>query len=334
MEILVTGGSGYIGSHTVIELINFGYKVVVVDNLCNSKIESLKRVEKLTNSKIPFYKLDVRDKKALKKIFEKHDIYAVIHFAGLKSVSDSIINPTYYYDVNVGGAICIMQLVQEFACKSFIFSSSATVYGNPSKVPIKETFPLCAVNPYGRSKLMVENILQDMLLANTDCKIALLRYFNPVGAHVSGLIGENPKNTPNNLMPYISQVAIGKLDKLKIFGADYNTSDGTGVRDYIHVIDLARGHIKALEYLENNQLLIANLGTGKGYSVLDLIKTFEATTKKKIPYEIVARRKGDVATCYTDTSYAFKKLNWQAKYKLDKMCKDTWRWQKNNPNGY
>jgi len=335
MIILVTGGSGYIGSHTCIELIQAGYEVVVVDNLSNSSFQSLKRVEKLMDRNIPFYKADVRDKMALKRVFERHLIDGVIHFAGLKAVGESVENPIEYYDNNVGGTFVLSEVMNEFNCKTFVFSSSATVYGDPHTVPIKENFPLSAVNPYGRSKLMIEDFLQDVFIADDSWHIALLRYFNPVGAHKSGLIGEHPNNVPNNLMPYISQVAVGKLEKLSVFGGDYDTPDGTGVRDYIHVVDLAKGHVKALQVLDKKpQILIVNLGTGNGYSVLDMIKAFERSSGNRIPYQVVDRRPGDIATCYADPAYALKKLNWKSELGLDEMCEDTWRWQSMNPNGY
>ena len=335
MKILVTGGAGYIGSHTCIELIKAGYEVIVVDNLCNSSLESLRRVEKLTDSNIPFHKVDVRDKQALTHVFEQYSIDGVIHFAGLKAVGESVEKPIEYYDTNVGGTFILADVMRDFNCKTFVFSSSATVYGDPHTVPIKENFPLSVTNPYGRSKLMVEEFLQDVFVADNNWHIALLRYFNPVGAHKSGLIGEDPNDIPNNLMPYISQVAVGKLEKLNIFGGDYDTHDGTGVRDYIHVVDLAKGHIKALQALKDKpQVLTVNLGTGKGYSVLDMVKAFEKASGKNIAYQIVDRRAGDIATCYADPIFAEEKLDWKAKYKLDEMCEDTWRWQSMNPNGY
>ena len=335
MKILVTGGAGYIGSHTCIELINAGYGVVVVDNLCNSSLESLMRVEKLTNSDVPFHKVDVRDKAALTRVFEQHLIDGVIHFAGLKAVGESVEKPIEYYDTNVGGTFILAEVMRDFNCKTFVFSSSATVYGDPHTVPIKEDFPLSVTNPYGRSKLMIEEFLQDVFVADDTWHIALLRYFNPVGAHKSGFIGEDPNNIPNNLIPYISQVAIGKLEKLSVFGGDYDTFDGTGVRDYIHVVDLAKGHVKALQALENRpQVLTVNLGTGNGYSVLEMVKAFENASGKTVPYQIVDRRPGDIATCYADPSYATEILNWKAECELDEMCEDTWRWQSMNPDGY
>ncbi len=335
MKILVTGGAGYIGSHTCIELIKAGYEVVVVDNLCNSSLESLKRVESLAGSDVPFHKVDVRDKAALTQVFEQYSIDGVIHFAGLKAVGESVEMPIEYYDTNVGGTFILADVMRDFGCKTFVFSSSATVYGDPHTVPIKEDFPLSVTNPYGRSKLMIEEFLQDVFIADDSWHIALLRYFNPMGAHKSGLIGEDPSDIPNNLIPYISQVAVGKLAKLSVFGGDYNTLDGTGVRDYIHVVDLAKGHVKALQALKDKpQVLVVNLGTGNGYSVLEMIKAFEKASGKDISYQIVDRRPGDIAICYADPAYAAKKLGWKAEHGLDKMCEDTWRWQSQNPNGY
>ena len=335
MKILVTGGTGYIGSHTCIELIKAGYEVVVVDNLCNSSLESLRRVESLVDCKIPFHKVDVRNKAELTQVFKKYSIDGVIHFAGLKAVGESTNKPIEYYHTNVGGTFILAEVMQNFDCTTFVFSSSATVYGNPHTVPIKENFPLSAINPYGRSKLMIEEFLQDVFKADDSWHIALLRYFNPLGAHKSGLIGEDPNDIPSNLIPYISQVAIGKLKKLSVFGGDYNTPDGTGVRDYIHVVDLAKGHVKALQALENKpQIFTVNLGTGNGYSVLEMIKAFKKASGKAVPYQIVGRRLGDIASCYADPKYALEKIGWSAKHKLDEMCEDTWRWQSKNPNGY
>jgi UDP-glucose 4-epimerase len=335
MKILVTGGTGYIGSHTCIELIKAGYEVVVVDNLCNSSLESLRRVESLVDCNIPFHKVDVRDKAALTQVFEQYSIDGVIHFAGLKAVGESVEKPIEYYDTNVGGTFILADVMREFGCKTFVFSSSATVYGDPHTVPIKENFPLSVTNPYGRSKLMIEEFLQDVFMADDSWHIALLRYFNPVGAHKSGLIGEDPNDIPNNLIPYISQVAVGKLEKLSVFGGDYDTPDGTGVRDYIHVVDLAKGHVKALQALKYKpQVLIVNLGTGNGYSVLDMVKAFERASGKNIPYQIVDKRLGDIATCYSNSSFAAEKLDWKAECELNEMCEDTWRWQSMNPNGY
>ena len=335
MKILITGGAGYIGSHTCIELIKAGYEVVVVDNLCNSSLESLKRVQNLADCDIPFHKVDVRDKAALTQVFKQYSIDGVIHFAGLKAVGESVEKPIEYYDTNVGGTFILTDVMREFDCKTFVFSSSATVYGDPQAVPIKENSPLSVTNPYGRSKLMIEEFFQDVFAADDSWHIALLRYFNPVGAHKSGLIGEDPNGVPNNLIPYISQVAVGKLEKLSVFGGDYDTPDGTGVRDYIHVVDLAKGHVKALQALKDKpQVLIVNLGTGKGYSVLDMVKAFEKASGKEIPYQIVDRRSGDIATCYADPAYAKEKINWKAEYELDEMCEDTWRWQSLNLDGY
>jgi UDP-glucose 4-epimerase len=335
MKILVTGGAGYIGSHTCIELIKVGYEVVVVDNLCNSSLESLKRVEKLANSNIPFYEVDIRDKASLTEVFQQHSIQKVIHFAGLKAVGESIEKSIEYYDNNVTGSFILFEVMRKFNCNTIVFSSSASVYGNPHTVPIKENFPLSATNPYARFKLMVEDFLRDVYAADDSWHIALLRYFNPVGAHKSGLIGEDPNDIPNNLIPYISQVAVGKLEKLSVFGGDYNTPDGTGVRDYVHVVDLAKGHVKALQALKNKpQVLTVNLGTGNGYSVLDMIKAFEKASGKSVPYQVVNRRPGDIAACYTDPVYAAEILGWHAESELDEMCEDAWRWQSQNPEGY
>ena len=335
MKILVTGGVGYIGSHTCVELLESGYEVVVADNLCNSSLEALKRVESISQSIIPFYKADVRDKQALSKIFEQHTIDGVIHFAGLKAVGESTEKPIEYYDTNVGGTFVLAEVMRNFNCKTFVFSSSATVYGNPHTVPIKEDFPLSVTNPYGRSKLMIEEFLQDVFIADNAWRIALLRYFNPVGAHKSGLIGEDPNGIPSNLMPYISQVAVGKLENLSIFGGDYDTPDGTGVRDYIHVVDLAKGHVKALQALEEKpQIQTINLGTGKGYSVLDMVTTFSKVSGRDIPFQIVKRRPGDVATCYADPAYAKQVLGWEAQFDIISMCKSEWKWKAKNVNGY
>ena len=335
MKILVTGGAGYIGTHTCIELIKAGYEIIVVDNLCNSSIEPLKRIEILYSCKISFYEEDVRNQAAMRSIFKQHNFDGVIHFAGLKAVGSSVSMPIEYYSSNVIGALSIMEVMKEQNCRIFVFSSSATVYGNPHKVPIKEDFPLSATNPYGRSKLMVEDFLRDIFISDNSWSIGLLRYFNPVGADKSGLIGEDPNETPNNLKPYISKVAVGKLEKLSVFGGDYKTPDGTGVRDYIHVVDLSKGHVKALQALKNkSQLMTVNLGSGRGYSVLDIVRAFEKVSGKKIPYEITARRAGDIASCYADPSYAEKTLGWKAKLNLDEMCQDSWRWQSLNPNGY
>lgn len=335
MKILVTGGAGYIGSHTCIELLQAGHDVIVVDNLVNSKEEALKRVQQLTGKKITFHKVDLLDKEGLSAIFEKSPIEAVIHFAGLKAVGESVSIPLRYYHNNITGTLLLCEVMQKYKVKNIVFSSSATVYGNPDKVPIKENFPLSATNPYGRSKLMIEEILRDLYIADQSWNIALLRYFNPAGAHQSGKIGEDPNGIPNNLMPYISQVANGKLLELSVFGNDYPTHDGTGVRDYIHVVDLAIGHIKALEKLASNPGVVTyNLGTGKGYSVLEVVSAFEQATGKKIPYKIVKRRPGDIASCYADTSKAERELNWSARRGLSEMCRDAWRWQSGNPDGY
>jgi UDP-glucose 4-epimerase len=335
MRILVTGGVGYIGSHTCIELIKAGYEVVVVDNLCNSSLESLKRVESLVDCNIPFYKVDVRDKASLTRVFEEYSIDGVIHFAGLKAVGESVEKPIEYYDTNVAGSFILTDVMREFGCKTLVFSSSATVYGEPQTLPIKEDSPLSVTNPYGRSKLMVENFLQDVFISDDSWRMALLRYFNPVGAHKSGLIGEDPTGIPNNLMPYISKVAVGSLENLSVFGDDYDTPDGTGVRDYIHVVDLAKGHVKALKALQDKpKVLIVNLGTGNGHSVLDILKAYETASGKTISYKVVGRRPGDIAICYADASYALEMLGWKAELELYEMCEDTWRWQSMNPNGY
>src|SRR5699024_5962827 len=326
---------GYIGSHTCIELLNEGYEVVVVDNLSNSKAEALNRVEEITKKDIKFYKVDLLDKAALDKVFEENDIGAVIHFAGLKAVGESVEIPLKYYQNNITGTLILCEVMEKHDVKKIVFSSSATVYGDPHTVPIKEDFPLSVTNPYGRTKLMVEDILKDIHNADNEWAISLLRYFNPVGAHESGRIGEDPNGIPNNLMPYITQVALGKMDKLNVFGDDYNTHDGTGVRDYIHVVDLAKGHIKALDKLISTKGVdIYNLGTGTGYSVLDLVNSFQEATGEKVPYEIVDRRPGDIAECYADPRKAYEELGWKADKDIVDMCKDAWNWQSNNPNGY
>ena len=336
MSVLVTGGAGYIGSHTVIELIENGYDVVVVDNLCNSKKVALERVEKIVGKKIKFYQENVCDLEKIRDIFKKENIDSVIHFAGLKAVGESCRKPLEYYQNNLISTLTLIQVMKEFNCKNIVFSSSATVYGQPKTVPIKEDFPLGpTTNPYGSTKLMIEDMLRDIYKADNSFNIALLRYFNPIGAHKSGLIGEDPNGIPNNLMPYITQVAIGKLEKLHVFGNDYPTHDGTGVRDYIHVVDLARGHICALKKLETKPGLVTyNLGTGKGYSVLDMVKAFEKASGKKIPYVIDPRRPGDVPECYADPTKAKKEIGFECKYDLEEMCKDSWRWQSTNPKGY
>lgn len=333
--ILVTGGCGYIGTHTCLELLQSNKNVVVVDNLSNASSEALVRVKAIVNHEIYFIQGDIRSTKFLRSVFQKYSISAVIHFAGLKAVGESVEQPLRYYENNVVGTICLLQVMAEFGCKQLVFSSSATVYGDPASVPICEDFPLSTTNPYGSSKLMVENILRDLATSDAEWSIALLRYFNPVGAHESGLIGEDPSGTPNNLMPYIAQVAVGFRESLSVFGSDYPTTDGTGVRDYIHVVDLADGHLKALEALAANQgVLTVNLGTGRGYSVLEVVAAFERASGRKVPYNLADRRPGDVAQCYADPSHAKQVLGWQAKYDLDRMCEDTWRWQIQNPNGY
>ncbi len=335
MKVLVTGGAGYIGSHTCVELLNAGHDVIVIDNLSNSKQESLNRVEKITGKKVFFYKNDIRDKNRLLAIFQAHTIDAVIHFAGYKAVGESVEMPLEYYQNNLTGTLELLSAMKLMNVKNLVFSSSATVYGDPHTVPIKENFPLSATNPYGRSKLMVEEVCADLHASDNAWNMVLLRYFNPVGAHKTGLIGEDPSGIPNNLMPYISQVAIGKHDKLFVYGNDYETADGTGVRDYIHVVDLAKGHVHALEHLASEPgLVIYNLGTGTGYSVLEMIAALEVASGRVIPYEITEKRAGDIAVCYADTSLAREKLNWQAQYNLNDIAEDTWRWQLNNPDGY
>lgn len=336
MAILVTGGAGFIGSHTVLELLNAGYEVVVVDNLVNASKESLKRVEELSNKKVTFYENDILDREALNKIFEKEDIDSVIHFAGLKAVGESVAKPLEYYHNNISGSLVLFDVMRKHGVKNIIFSSSATVYGDPAFIPITEECPKGKpTNPYGMTKWMLEEILMDIQKADPEWNVILLRYFNPIGAHESGRIGENPNGIPNNLMPYITQVAVGKLKELGVFGNDYDTHDGTGVRDYIHVVDLALGHVASIKKLkENPGVKIYNLGTGNGYSVLDIVKNFEEATGVKIPYVIKGRRAGDIATCYCDASLAKRELGWEAKRDLKQMCADSWRWQSNNPNGY
>jgi UDP-glucose 4-epimerase len=335
MAILVTGGAGYIGSHTCIELLILGYEVIVVDNLSNSKEESLNRVKKITGKELVFYKTDLLDEQALNEIFDRERIECVIHFAGLKAVGESVRKPLEYYYNNITGTLILCEVMRKHNVKNMVFSSSATVYGMPETVPIKEDFPLSATNPYGSTKLMLERILTDLTAADPEWNVILLRYFNPVGAHTSGLIGEDPRGIPNNLVPYITQVAAGKLDCLKVYGNDYDTIDGTGVRDYIHVVDLGRGHVKALEKLkEKKGLLVYNLGTGKGYSVFQMVKSFEKVCGKELKYEILPRRPGDIGICYADPEKARKELHWEAVRSLEQMCEDSWRWQKNNPNGY
>lgn len=335
MAILVTGGAGYIGSHTCVELLNTGKELVVVDNLMNSKEEAIKRVEKITGKTLTFYKVDLLDEQALEEVFEKHNIEAVIHFAGLKAVGESVAKPLWYFHNNITGTLILLETMKKYKVKNFVFSSSATVYGDPHTVPITEEFPLSATNPYGRTKLMIEEILRDLYKSDNTFNIAILRYFNPVGAHSTGLIGEDPKGIPNNLLPYITQVAVGKLKELNVFGNDYNTPDGTGVRDYIHVVDLALGHLKALNKLEEKPgILTVNLGTGNGYSVLDMVKAFSKASGKEIPYKISPRRPGDIAACYADPAKAKEMLGWEAYKGIDEMCQDSWRWQSNNPDGY
>jgi UDP-glucose 4-epimerase len=372
--ILVTGGVGYIGSHTCVELLVAGFDLVVLDNLSNSSAESLKRVCEIVNvelsilnegdrhglqpredmglggdsqlcgnagcaaendKRLTFIQGDIRDCDLLRSVFEHFEVEAVIHFAGLKAVGESVEKPLMYFDNNVSGSVALFEVMAEFGCKRVVFSSSATVYGDPGSVPIKEDFPLSTTNPYGASKLMVENILRDVYASDADWSIGLLRYFNPVGAHQSGLIGEDPNGMPNNLMPFVAQVAVGQRECLSVFGGDYNTPDGTGVRDYIHVVDLAKGHVAALRALMNQTVVLTvNLGTGRGYSVLEMVKAFEQASSKAVPYEIVARRPGDVAQCYADPSTAFEILGWKAELDIERMCEDAWRWQSKNPNGY
>ena len=342
MNILVTGGAGYIGSHTLVELLIEGHSVVVVDNLSNSSRESLRRVESITNKVIPFYKVDIRDRKAIEFVFAVHTFDCCIHFAGLKAVGESVTHPWEYYDNNISGTLILLDVMRKHHCKNIIFSSSATVYGKSEVMPITEEFPKGnCTNPYGKTKSMMEDILIDMHTADVKqsvpnpWNIVLLRYFNPIGAHVSGLIGEDPNGTPNNLMPYITQVAAGKLDKLHIFGNDYDTPDGTGIRDYIHVVDLAKGHVKALQAIKANcGVAIYNLGAGCGYSVLDVVHAFEKVSGINIPYVVDERRQGDIAVCYSDPSKANRELGWKAEYDLYDMCRDSWNWQKKNPNGY
>ena len=334
-KVLVTGGAGYIGSHTCLLLIEAGFEVVVVDNLSNASLESLRRVEKLTNEYIRFYKVDITDKAALQKVFDEHEFSAVVHFAGLKAVGESSQIPLTYYHHNVYGSIALLEVMQANQCKRIVFSSSATVYGDPASVPIKEDFPTSATNPYGRTKLFIEEIMRDQAVSDSEWQIILLRYFNPVGAHASGDIGEHPQGIPNNLMPYVSQVAVGQREKLSIFGNDYPTPDGTGVRDYIHVVDLSDAHVKAIQTISQLKgVTTLNLGTGKGYSVLEMVKAFENGSGKAVPYEIVERRPGDIAECWADPSKAKEVLGWQANKGLDEMIADTWRWQSQNPYGF
>ena len=335
MRVLITGGAGYIGSHTCVEMLAAGHEVVVVDNLCNSKEESLRRVREIAGRDFSFVKADLRDRPALDAIFRAQPIDAVIHFAGLKAVGESVQRPLDYYDNNLGGTLTLSLAMAAAGVKAIVFSSSATVYGDPVSVPIRERFPLSVTNPYGRSKLFIEEILRDLQVSDPAWNCVLLRYFNPVGAHPSGRIGEDPSGIPNNLMPYVAQVAVGKLPRLRVFGADYPTPDGTGVRDYIHVVDLARGHLAALNKLQENPgTLVYNLGTGRGYSVLEMVAAFERASGRLVPYEIVARRPGDIATCYADPAKAQEELGWQAEFGIDVMVTDAWRWQSLNPNGF
>lgn len=334
-SVLVTGGAGYIGSHTVLLLLEAGYSVVVLDNLSNSSRESLNRVERLTGKSLEFIEGDIRDSDCLNQLFESRDIASVIHFAGLKAVGESVAQPLRYYDCNVTGTLMLLEAMDSAGVRTMVFSSSATVYGDPASVPIREDFPLSATNPYGATKLHIEGMLRDLYRSDDRWCIALLRYFNPVGAHKSGQIGEDPCGIPNNLMPYIAQVAVGKRERLDIFGGDYPTQDGTGVRDYIHVMDLAEGHLAALRALEDKKSMItANLGTGRGYSVLEMVNAFSAATGREVPYRIVDRRPGDVASCYSDPANAERVLAWKATRGIDAMCADHWRWQKQNPDGY
>tara|TARA_R110002050_G_scaffold205919_2_gene341629 strand:+ start:309 stop:1334 length:1026 start_codon:yes stop_codon:yes gene_type:complete len=335
MTILVTGGAGYIGTHTVVELLKAGQEVVIVDNLSNSSIEALARVRAITGKDVTFYQGDILNKALLQKVFTDHSIESVIHFAGLKAVGESVEQPLKYYENNVTGTIILCQVMAENNVKNLVFSSSATVYGDPASLPIKEDFPTGATNPYGQSKLMVENILADLHNSDNSWNIARLRYFNPVGAHESGLIGEDPNDIPNNLMPFIAQVAVGKRQQLSVFGDNYNTPDGTGVRDYIHVVDLAMGHLQALKKLQTKPGLVTyNLGTGIGYSVLDMVKAFEKACGKTIAYQISPRRPGDIAACYADPSFAATELDWRATHTVEDMANSSWKWQSNNPDGY
>lgn len=336
MSILVTGGAGFIGSHTCVELLDAGYEIVVLDNFYNSNPESLNRIKKITGRDFKFYEADIRDREALDKIFAENEIEAVIHFAGLKAVGESCRKPLEYYENNIGGTITLCEAMRDAGCKKIVFSSSATVYGSENQSPLTENMKIGGTtNPYGTTKYMIELILNDIYASDNDWSITILRYFNPIGAHESGMIGENPNGIPNNLMPYVTQVAIGKLPQLSVFGDDYDTPDGTGVRDYIHVVDLALGHIKAVEkVLSASGINVYNLGTGTGYSVLDIVKAFEKASGRKVNYKIAPRRDGDLAICYSDPSKALSELGWKAERNLDRMCEDSWRWQKNNPNGF
>ncbi|MDD4493735.1 MAG: UDP-glucose 4-epimerase GalE [Eubacteriales bacterium] len=335
MKVLVTGGAGYIGSHTCVQLLDAGYDVTIIDNLSNSKEEAINRVKKITGKKFDFFKIDILDLAEIDKLFGSRRFDSVIHFAGLKAVGESVAKPLEYYHNNITGTLNLCFCMRKYGVRNIVFSSSATVYGDPHEVPIKEDFPLSATNPYGSTKLMIEKILRDLYVSDNSWNVAILRYFNPVGAHESGLIGEDPNGIPNNLVPYISQVAVGKLRKLKVFGGDYPTKDGTGVRDYIHVEDLAAGHLKALEKLaENPGVVTYNLGTGNGYSVLDMVAAFEKASGCSIPYDIVERRPGDIAECYADPLKAHRELNWSANKGIEEMCRDSWVWQQKNPDGY
>jgi UDP-glucose 4-epimerase len=335
MRALITGGAGYIGSHTCVELLEAGYELVVVDNLVNSSVEAIRRVEEITGKPVEFHQVDLLDREALSAVFDRAPVDSVIHFAGLKAVGESVAQPLRYYHNNITGTLILCEVMAAHNVKKLVFSSSATVYGDPSRVPITEDFPLSATNPYGRSKLMIEEILRDLYVSDSTWNIAILRYFNPVGAHKSGRIGEAPNGIPNNLVPYIAQVAVGKLPQLSVYGGDYPTPDGTGVRDYIHVVDLAQGHLAALAKLESNPGVVTyNLGTGRGNSVLEMIAAFEKAAGKPIPYKIVARRPGDIAACYADPAKANRELGWAATRGIDEMCADVWRWQSANPNGY
>ncbi|WP_347548711.1 UDP-glucose 4-epimerase GalE [Pseudalkalibacillus hwajinpoensis] len=335
MAVLVTGGAGYIGSHTCVQLLDHGSDIVVVDNFSNSKMESLDRVRELTERDFPFYEVDLLDRASLERVFEENHIEAVIHFAGLKAVGESVAKPLHYYHNNLTGTFVLCEVMEKYNVRNIVFSSSATVYGMPDVMPITEEAPLSATNPYGQTKLMIEQILRDLHVADSNWSIALLRYFNPIGAHVSGRIGEDPNGIPNNLMPFISQVAVGKLEQLSVFGDDYDTADGTGIRDYIHVVDLANGHLRALEHVLGTTGVNAyNLGTGNGYSVLQMVKAFEEVTGKEVAYSIAPRRPGDIGECYADPTKARKELGWVAERGIEEMCCDTWRWQSGNPDGY
>ncbi|WGL15834.1 UDP-glucose 4-epimerase GalE [Microbulbifer bruguierae] len=339
MNVLVTGGAGYIGSHTCVELLEAGFSPVVIDNLCNSSEEALQRVQAITGKAVPFHQVDIKDADGLREIFRQYNIAAVIHFAGLKAVGESVSQPLRYYQNNVAGTVTLCQVMEEFGVNQLIFSSSATVYGDPASVPIREDFPTGATNPYGASKLMVEDILQDLCKApGNQWKVSLLRYFNPIGAHESGTIGEDPAGIPNNLLPFVAQVAVGRLPQLQVFGDDYPTPDGTGVRDYIHVVDLARGHLAALNKLQKEETEAGcytyNLGTGRGSSVLEIVRAFAEASQKEIPYQVVPRRPGDIAECYADPTFAEQELGWKTELDLKRMVEDTWRWQSQNPNGY